>query len=137
MLSRVPDHPALVLLSQNLQGSPTAEEDSTRATRSTADTNQTFNGGGRASTAATSSSNDTGRTLRNSKPSAKPRDAPALKNPNAKHNPRSIHGQSESGAETQAKAEKRKTRSDESADDPDSYEVEEILDHHQDAQARI
>jgi hypothetical protein len=131
MLSRVPDHPALVLLSQNPQGSPAAEEDSTRATRSTADINETFNGGGCASTAATSSSNDTGRTLQSSKPPAKPRDAPALKNP------RSIHSQSDSGAETRAKAEKRKTRSDESADDPDSYEVEEILDHHQDAQARI
>jgi hypothetical protein len=132
MLSRVPDHPALVLLSPNPQRSLTAEEEeSTQPTRSMADTDSLL------STVATSSSNNAAQLKEGRTPlkqSGKPKDTPALKKANAKHNQRSIHSQSKSGAETQAKAEKRKTRS---SDEPDSYEVEEILGHRQDNQARI
>ena len=125
MLSRVPDHPALVLLSRNPQGSLTAEEEeSTQATHSTADTDSLL------STVATSSSNNAAQL----KEGRTPKDTPALKNANAKRNQRSIHSQSKSGAEAQAKAEKRKTRS---SDEPDSYEVEKILGHRQHNQARI
>jgi hypothetical protein len=95
MISRVPDHPALGLLS-NPQGAQ--EEDSTPA-----NTNNTFNSDASSSTIATS--------------------APSQAT-------QSTSGQSE----PRAKGKKRKTPS---SDQPESYEVEEILDHQQDSQARF
>lgn len=91
MISRVPDHPALGLLS-NPQGAQ--EEDSTPA-----NTNNTFNSDASSSSAPHQATQSTS-------------------------------GQSES----RAKGKKRKTPS---SDQPESYEVEEILDHRQDSQARF
>lgn len=109
MISRAPDHPALVLLSSNPQGSLTAEEDLAQATHNVEaviDTSLT-------STTTASASNETtqsteGRIPRIIKPMPKPRNAmPTQKN------------------------SKRKTR-----DEPESYEVETIFDHRRDNQAR-
>jgi hypothetical protein len=92
MCSRVPDHPALEMLSQNPQG---AEEGLTQVTQSRVDDEQTANSSSHTSTIAASASR--GAT------------------------------QSEEGR----KNPKRKT-----PDEPESYEVEKILGHRQDNQAR-
>ena len=57
MLSRVPDHPALELLSQNPQGAD-SEEDLTQAMHSRANNEQTANGSSHTSTIAASASNE-------------------------------------------------------------------------------
>ena len=92
MLSRVPDHPALELLSQNPQD---AEEDLTQGTHSRASIEQTANSSSHTSTIAASASNEA--------------------------------TQSKEGRRNG----KRKTR-----DEPESYEVEKIIGHRQDKEAR-
>ena len=92
MLSRVPDHLALELLSQNPQG---AGEDLTQATHSRANNEQTANSSSHTSTIAASASNEA--------------------------------TQSKEGRRNR----KRKTR-----DEPESYEVEKIIGHCQDKEAR-
>lgn len=112
MLSRVPDHPALVLLSQNPEGSQMAEENLTQAMRSRADNNQIVNSSCSTSTITASALNEgaaqsnEGSTSQHINPS--PNKA-AFKN------------------------SKRKTLG---SDQPTSYEVEEICGHRQDDQVR-
>ena len=109
MISRAPDHPALVLLSSNPQGSLTAEEDLAQATHNV----EAVIGTSLTSTTTASASNETTQSTEGSipriiKPMPKPRNAmPTQKN------------------------SKRKAR-----DEPESYEVETIFDHRQDNQAR-
>ena len=116
MLSRVPDHPALVLFSSNQQGSPTAEEDLTEATRSRAENEQAVNSASLTSTITTSASNEPAQSQEGSTPRIiKPL-------PKSRNNTAGIKN---------SRSSKRKIQ-----DGPDSYEVEEIFGHRQDNQAR-